>query len=116
MTGTLQWTGPLWQRTPCKVSTATAPHQLVFGQNPNLPLVLIDKPPLLEGTTKSEWVARHISGLHSGRKAFTEAECSERIHRALRKQVHHTDEKYEMGDKVYYSEQCRQHGSACPKG
>ncbi len=29
-------------------------HQLVFGQNPNLPSVLTDKPPALEGTTKSE--------------------------------------------------------------
>ncbi len=79
-----------------------SPHQLVFGQNPNLPSVLIDKPPALEGTTKSQWVARHISALHASRKAFTEAECSERIRRALRKQLRHTDEKYEMGDKVYY--------------
>lgn len=79
-----------------------SPHQLVFGQNPNLPSVLTDKPPALEGTTKSEWVAKHISALHASRKAFTEAECSERIRRALRKQLRHTDEKYEMGDKVYY--------------
>ncbi len=79
-----------------------SPHQLVFGQNPNFPSVLIDKPPALEGTTKSQWVARHISALHALRKAFTEAECSERIRRALRKQLCHTDEKSEMGDKVYY--------------
>lgn len=70
-----------------------SPHQLVFGQNPNLPSVLIDKPPALEGTTKSEWVAKHISALHAARKAFTEAECSERIRRALRKQLRHTDER-----------------------
>lgn len=62
-----------------------SPHQLVFGQNPNLPSVLTDKPPALEGTTKSEWVARHITALHEARRAFTEAECSERIRRALRK-------------------------------
>lgn len=79
-----------------------SPHQLVFGQNPNLPSVLTDKPPALEGTTKSEWVAKHISALHTARKAFTEAECSERIRRALRKQLRNTDERYEMGDKVYY--------------
>lgn len=79
-----------------------SPHQLVFGQNPNLPSVLTDMPPALEGTTKSEWVAKHISALHASRKAFTEAECSERIRRALRKQLRPTDEKYEMGDKVYY--------------
>lgn len=79
-----------------------SPHQLVFGQNPNLPSVLTDKAPALEGTTKSEWVAKHISALHVARKAFAEAECSERIRRALRKQVRRTDEKYEQGDKVYY--------------
>lgn len=75
-----------------------SPHQLFFGQNPNLPSVLTDKPPALEGKTKSEWVAEHISALHSSRKAFTEAECSERICRAPRKQTCYTDEKYEAGD------------------
>ena len=79
-----------------------SPHQLVFGQNPNLPNVLIDKPPALEGTTMSARVGQHISALHASRKAFTEAECSERIRRALRKQLRPTDEKYETGDKVYY--------------
>ena len=79
-----------------------SPHQLVFGQNPNLPSVLTDKPPALEGTTKSEWVAQHITALHAARRAFTEAECSERIRRALRKQTRHTDENYESGDRVYY--------------
>lgn len=78
------------------------PYQFVFGQNPNLPSVLIDKPPASEGTTKSEQVAKRISALLASRKAFTEAECSERIRRALRKQLYNTDERYEMGDKVYY--------------
>ena len=79
-----------------------SPYQLVFGQNPNLPSVLIDKPPALEGTTVSARVAQHISALHAARKAYTEAECSERIRRAIRKQLRPTDEKYETGDKVYY--------------
>lgn len=79
-----------------------SPHQLVFGQNPNLPSVLIDKAPALEGTTRSEWVAKHISALHAARKAFAEAECSERIRRALKKQLRPTDEQYENGDKVFY--------------
>lgn len=79
-----------------------SPHQLVFGQNPNLPSVLIDRAPALEGTTKSEWVAKHISALHAARKAFTEAECSERIRRALKKKLRPIDEQYEPGDKVFY--------------
>jgi len=79
-----------------------SPHQLVFGQNPNLPSVFVDQPPALEGTTMSAWVGKHITALHAARKAFTEAECSERIRRALRKQLRPTDEKYETGDKVFY--------------
>ncbi len=79
-----------------------SPYQLVFGQNPNLPSVLVDKLPALEGTTVSAKVGEHISALHASRKAFTEAESSERIRRALRKQLRPTDDMYVTGDKVYY--------------
>lgn len=78
-----------------------SPYQLVFGQNPNLPSVLIDKPPALE-TDVNTWMGHHTATLHGMRKAFAEAECSERIRRALRKQLRPTDDKYETGDKVYY--------------
>lgn len=63
-----------------------SPYQLVFGQNPNLPSVLTDRPPALE-TEMSTWIAQHTTTLHAMRRAFTEAECSERIRRALRKQL-----------------------------
>lgn len=79
-----------------------SPHQLVFRQNPNLPSVLVDKLPALEGTTVSARVGEHISALHASRKAFAEAECSEGIGRELRKQLRPRDDKYETGDKVYY--------------
>ena len=78
-----------------------SPYQLVFGQNPNLPSTLTDKPPALE-TSLNTWVAQHITTLHASRRAFTEAECSERIRRALRKQLRPNDDRYETGDKVYY--------------
>lgn len=56
-----------------------SPYQLVFGQNPNLPSVLTDKPPALESSNTSTLVGQHISVLHAARRAFTESECSERI-------------------------------------
>ena len=62
-------------------------YQLVYGRNPNLPSVLTNKPPALEGTTMSAVVGQHIEALHSARSAFTKSECSERIRRALRKQI-----------------------------
>ena len=79
-----------------------SPYQLVFGQNPNLPSVLTNEPPALEGTSTATWMAQHIATLHATRTAFTEAECSERIRRALRKQLQPTKDKYETGDRVYY--------------
>lgn len=77
--------------------------ELVFGQNPNLPSVLVDKPPALEDTTVNGRVGERISALHAAKKAFTEAECSERIRRAIRKRLRPNDEKYETGDEVYHN-------------
>lgn len=78
-------------------------HQLVFGTNPNLPSVLNDKLPALEGTTTSKVVGEHVAALYSARRAYTQAECSDRIRRALRKQVRTSrDEIYTLGDRVYY--------------
>lgn len=75
-----------------------SPYQLVFGQNPNLPSVLTNKPPALE-KSMSTWIAKQITTLHAMRKAFTEAECSERIRRALRKQLRAVHDRYETGEK-----------------
>ena len=79
-----------------------SPYQLVFGRNPNLPNVLQDKPPALEGVTNSQIVGNHIMAMYSARKAFTEAECSSRIRRAIRKQIRPTGKQFHTGDKVYY--------------
>lgn len=65
----------------------------MFGQNSNLPSVLIDKPQALEDTSISTCVGQHISALHAARRAFTEAECSERIQRAHHGQLQPTDKK-----------------------
>ncbi|XP_071821643.1 uncharacterized protein [Apostichopus japonicus] len=76
-------------------------HQLVYGCNPNLPTTLNDGLPALEGTSTSEYVTRHLTALHAARKGFIAAESSERIRRALRKQVRTLD-NFVTGDKVYY--------------
>ncbi|XP_057310580.1 uncharacterized protein LOC130648545 [Hydractinia symbiolongicarpus] len=65
-------------------------YQLVFGRNPNLPSVLNANPPALEGVTVSHVFAKHINALHNARKAFIEAEASERVRRALRHQIRST--------------------------
>ena len=79
-----------------------SPYQLVFGRNPKLPSILCDKAPALEAKTYSSTVADHINTLHAARKAFVEAESSERLRRAIRKNTRHLPEKYVTGEKVYY--------------
>ena len=79
-----------------------SPYQLVFGANPNLPSVLTNKPPALENTTVSQKFAKHLNALHSGRRAFIQAESSERIRRALRHKIRASGECYQHGDRVYY--------------
>lgn len=61
--------------TKVSVQRTKSPHQLVFGQNPNLCFVLTDKPPALEGTACNAWAARHM--LDPSGKVFTEKAFSE---------------------------------------
>ena len=56
-----------------------SPNQLVYGKNPNFPSVLIDKTPALEGKTRSEMIANRLNAMHATRKAFIEAEASEKL-------------------------------------
>ena len=76
--------------------------QLVFGKNPELPNILNDTIPALEGLSTSQAVAEHIKALHSGRKAFAEVQCDEQTRRALRYKVRAVEKKFEQGSKVYY--------------
>ncbi|VDI35884.1 Hypothetical predicted protein [Mytilus galloprovincialis] len=65
-------------------------HQLVFGLNPNLPNILKDTLPALEGRTSSEEFAKHLNILHDSRKAYIQSESDERIRRALRSKIRAT--------------------------
>ena len=76
-------------------------HQLVFGTNPNLPGIMIDKIPALDGTTTSETFAKHLNTLHASRKAFIDTEANERIRRALRTKVRAAEQIYTNGDMLF---------------
>ena len=77
-------------------------HQLVFGQNPNLPNIFTDEPPALEERTMSEVFARHLNCLHLSRQLFIQSESDERIRRALRHKIRVSNEQYKKGDEVFY--------------
>ena len=80
-----------------------SPNQLVFGKNPNFTSNLINKLPALETPCQSEVVPRKLSAIHSARKAFIEAESSEKISRALKHQTRSSTRYiFQNGDSVYY--------------
>lgn len=108
----------LADRPSCSLSTALAwaihakkslqmvggygPYQLVFGRNPKIPSIIEDQPPALEGTTINFSFAEHLNALHIGRRAFLQAETSERIRRALRHNLRPCGTQLTTGDTVYY--------------
>ena len=80
-----------------------APYQLAMGYTPQLPSVLHDKPPAFESASDSELVNRHLNAMAAARKAFIEAESSQRIKRALKHNIRPSSHnKYFVGDSVYY--------------
>ena len=76
--------------------------QLVLGRNPNLPNIMCENLPALQGTTASETLAKHLNGLHAARQSFIATEADERIRRALRSKMRASECVYAHGDKVYY--------------
>eukprot|EP00795_Rhopilema_esculentum_P002321 gene2321-biopygen11363 len=77
-------------------------YQLVLGKNPNLPNIMSEKLPALQGTTSSEILKTHLDALFSARKAFIQCEANERIRRALRHPIRATDDVFNPGDRVFY--------------
>ena len=62
-------------------------YQIVLGKNPNLPNVMTDNLPALEGVTISESIAKPLNALHSAKKAYIQSEAHERVRRALHSKV-----------------------------
>ena len=79
-----------------------SPMQVVFRRNPNLPTTLTAELPALEPRPVSLIVGKHIDANISARQAFIQAESSEKIKRALRKQVQKWTTTYQIGDYVNY--------------
>ena len=77
-------------------------HQLVFGKNPNLPNIMSDTLPALQGSTSSEVFAQHLNDLHAARRAFIQTEADERVRRDLRNKVRASEQVFEHGDRVFY--------------
>ena len=75
-----------------------------MSQNVSLPSVIDDKLPALESHTSSDLIRINLYAMHSAREKFIKAESSEKIRRALFKNVRsYSEVHYQPGDKVYYN-------------
>ena len=85
-----------------------SPSQLALGYNPQVPNVLVNKPPGLENASE-DVIITHLNTIRTARKAFIEAESSERIKRALKRNLRPSSHnKFCTGDLVYYKRKdCR---------
>ena len=79
-----------------------SPYQIGYGRNPNLPSNIINKSPALENKTIREEMKKHLTGLQEARKAHLVTESSERIQRALTKQIRPKGEEFKQGEKVFF--------------
>ena len=84
-----------------------SPYQIVFGKNPVLPGFEVHPPALNE--IKGDMLLRHLKAQSEAKKAFVEADTSEKIRRALRHKIRISERDYSPGDEVYYKkENCSQ--------
>ena len=79
-----------------------SPFQVAFGFGPHVPSVLTNKLPALECETTCEVVAQNLNALHKSRKLFIEADCSNRIRRALKAKVVTDKGPFVTGNSVFY--------------
>lgn len=81
-----------------------SPYQIVFGKNPTLPGLGETHPPSTN-EIQGDMLMKHLKALNSARKAFVEAEASERVKRALRHKIRISERNYSPGDVVYYKKE-----------
>ena len=80
-----------------------SPYQFTLGTNPKLASTLSDKLPTLTNKPLSKVISQNLEALHKAREAFTAAENSGRISRALSHNIRTTCKvKYMTGDQVYF--------------
>ena len=79
-----------------------SPYQIAIGRTPQLPCVLNSDLPALDSPENSI-VLRNLQSMEAARRAFVEAESSERIKRALKHNIRVSNNyKFVSGDIVYY--------------
>ena len=80
-----------------------SPIQIVTGQNPYYPGVSYNLLPANETADHlTDSVQEHLNAMYLSRKAYLEAENSERIKRALKRPLRDVHQDFNLGDIVFY--------------
>ena len=79
-----------------------SPNQLVFGQNPNFPSCITNKPPALEESLASDIVRCTLTAIHKARQDFNQKESCEKLRWSILHNIRPTGEKVSTGDLVSY--------------
>ena len=76
--------------------------QLVFGENPRLPVLCSAGLPGLEEVSLNKALATHINALHMAREMFIQCESDRVLRTALKQRVYSNGEKIDRGDWIYF--------------
>ena len=80
-----------------------SPAQLAIGYNPQVPTVLTSQLPALEDRSTTDVISENLNAMRLAREAFIRAESSERIKRALKRNVRAgAHNKFFSGDLLFY--------------
>ena len=80
-----------------------SPNQLVLSRNITLPSVTTSKLPALDSRSNSDVVRDNLNAMHKARESYIKAESSERIMRALRKNIRtYSEVEFIPREKVLY--------------
>ena len=89
-------------KTSLQMWNGFSSYQLVLGKNPNLPNIMTEKLPALQGVTSTEILKTNLDALFSARRAFMKCEADEKIQRALRHQIRTSEEVFGPSNNVFY--------------
>ena len=82
--------------------------QIVYGVNPNVPVISNSTPASLETDFVNDDIKKHIMRTNMARMAFLEADNDDRLKRALSSRISsNNDEFFEPGDMISFKEENR---------
>ena len=87
-------------------------NQHVYGTNPNLPNIMTDGLPAIEGKTSSKIFAKYLNAFHATRRAFIKSESSKRIRKSMKKKVRTNNRQFRNGEQVFFKRSMEANGEA----